>query len=377
MTALDRALIKAYRAERSGPARAPVEPAPARLFDPATHPSSGGATMSFHSAEPMLAGPHRRPPQLQAVASMPAPAPGASIRTLHDDATDAILFRVDRGIADVPAPKGIPLSFLVSEPPASAVPLTSRPLSSYSSEGLSTDEARPQLVVDRFAWPEVCDDLRMRAGAAFAEFLKTSVLEAPKVCRAVALVGTDFGVGCTTTALCLAQHLAARGMRPAIVDANFARPELADQLSVKVNHGWDAALIGTMPLGEVLIESLEDHMVLAPLRAPTPAEPLVASSLRASLIWQMLREAHDVLLVDAGTVDDEASLAAIKSLCEAMPLDGLYAVYDIRSTTTQGLINFSRHLKVAGVKLLGMIENFVLEGTGDREQGTGPQLVHS
>jgi Mrp family chromosome partitioning ATPase len=238
------------------------------------------------------------------------------------------------------------------------VHLTSRPLSSFSSEAVSTDEARPQLVVDRFAWPDVCEDLRNNLSPIFDQFL-SDFLSEPTQRKAVAMVGVDFGAGCTTTTLCLAQHLAARGLRPAIVDADFARPSLADQLSVKVSHGWNTAISGAMPLGDVLIESLEDRIVLAPLEDSLVERPTLANNLRSTLFWRMLREPHDVMIVDAGTVDDENFQNALRSLCESAALDGVYAVCDARSTSPQQLVVFARRLKSQGVNLLGIIENFV------------------
>ena len=404
MTALDRALIKAYRVERGAAVATQAAARLAPRFESTRTDAASTATLVFHSPEPVLAGPHRKPPRSVASVSLPAPGPVSSLSTYRNDAIEGITFRVDVGIAGTPAhPHRIPVAEPVeppSAPPAlppalpdiapvpahtsttsiseqplaldlhtpvdynpseiqpDPVHLSSRPLSSYSPEELPVDEARPQLVVDRFAWPEVCDDLRAQSGGALAEFLATFLAETPNLRKTVALVGTDFGAGCTTTTLCLAQLLAAHGMRPAIIDADFARPSLADQLSVKVSHGWDAAISGAMPLGEVLIESLEDHLVLAPLGGPVPAEPLMAPSLRTSLLWRMLREPHDVLLFDAGTVEDEASIITLKSLVDTVPLDGVYAVCDVRSTPPQDLITFARHLKVAGIKLLGVIENF-------------------
>jgi Mrp family chromosome partitioning ATPase len=396
MSALDRALIKAYRAELHEFAPRHPEPTPLRLVA-SDDPNSEGARLSIHSAEPLLAGPHFRSRRKRETESTSPPAVVPRSETLATDAANAVMFRVDVGIEGMPAPPMLlgpapvhasanqaaavqqpprtishapapaepPLRVRVMAPAAAhtttepaEVHLTSRPLSSFSSDAASPDESQPQLVVDRFAWPDVCEDLRNDLRPVFDQFLNV-FLSAPTQRKAVAMVGIDFGAGCTTTTLCLAQHLAARGLRPAIVDADFARPGVADQLSVKVSHGWNTAISGAMPLGDVLIESLEDRIVLAPLEDSLVERPTIENNLRSTLFWRMLREPHDVMIVDAGTVDDESSQAALRSLCDAAGLDGVYAVCDARSTSPQQLVVFARRLKSQGINLLGIIENFV------------------
>ena len=309
MTALDRALIKVYREERGEPAVASLTSAPGPWFHRHDRPPS--EAFSIHAPHAVLAGPHQR-------------------------------------LA----------GHLTIDPPAEAVHLTSRPLTTFAADAQPADDGRPQWVVDRFAWPEVCGAMRNQTRGAIADFVQALLTDSSKAHQAVALVGTELGAGCTAITLCLARQLASQGLRAAIVDADLARPGMADQLSVKVSHGWDAAMTGILPLGEVLIESLAEPIVLAPLREPISAEKLMRCNQRASVAWRMLREPNDVILLDAGTFDENVSLAPLKALCEVVPLDGVYAVCDTRATSPQELVHFARCLNLAGVKLLGVIENF-------------------
>ena len=440
MTALDRALIKAYRADLRGPAADAVAARVSRIDHGMA--SAPDARLTIHPAEPLLAGPHFR--ILSQATDATGAEPAFSHREAEFDHADDIVFRLDVGISGMPTsprqtrvqqqtlpalatpevallasheplphhasassltsvaeaapelpddhqrvrivrepPPVVPLAPIeqnlsadkspavntsVEDPPVEpvspeatsieAVHLTSRPLSSYASEEPSADEARPQFVVDRFSWPEACGNLRHQARESIERFADELTTAGTKVCRAIAFVSTESGVGCTTTTLCLARQLALAGLRPALVDANFSRPRLADELSVKAAHGWDAAMAGEVPLGEVLIESLEDQIVLAPLVETSSAAPLLSASLRTSLIWRMLREPHDILLFDAGNLEDPSSLENLRCLCETAPLDGVYAVCDARSTTPHDVVAWTHRLKDSGIKLLGLIENF-------------------
>ncbi len=309
MTALDRALIKVYREERGEPAVASLMSAPGPWFQ--RHDRPGSEAFSIHATHEALAGPHQR-------------LAGHS-----------------------------PI-----DPPVEAAQLTSRPPATFAADAQPVDDGRPQWVVDRFAWPEVCDAMRNQTRGAIANFLQALLRDSSKAHQAVALMGTELGAGCTAITLCLARQLASQGFRAAIVDADLAHPGMAEQLSVKVSHGWDAAMIGNLALGEVLIESREEPIVLAPLREPISAEKLLSSNQRASVAWQMLRKPNDVILLDAGTFDENASLIPLKALCEVVPLDGVYAVCDTRATSPKELVHFARCLNLAGVKLLGVIENF-------------------
>jgi Mrp family chromosome partitioning ATPase len=253
----------------------------------------------------------------------------------------------------------VPVQGRADEAP-SEVHLTSRPLASFSDSRPETPEdGRPQLVVDGFAWTEACDQLCHRSLGVFDDFLSTLISQIAEGRKTIGMVGIDAAAGGTTVALCLARLLAAKGLKTAVVDANFERPEVAEHLGVRVTEGWNSALSGTVLLGEVMIESLGDRLTLVPLSEALDPRPLLAPSLRASLVWRMLREPHEVVLVDCGDLSNDRTAESLKQLSACLPLDAVYMVCDKRTTTPQELINGSRRMKDLELNLLGTIENFI------------------
>jgi Mrp family chromosome partitioning ATPase len=219
---------------------------------------------------------------------------------------------------------------------------------------------RPQLVVDRFLWPEVCDTLyrELHGGpnkcGQWIDFSKH---------RAVAFAATDPGAGASTALLLAARHRAA-GNRATILDANFAHPGLADMLSVVASHGWVAAQRGKLPLEEVLIESNEDQIVLVPLAGCGREKLNLEKSSALTPIMRSLQHLNDLLLVDAGPLDSAATRTAFQSVYEAAELDGVFLICDRRTTTPQEVIGLVRELKSSGIAVLGTIENFCPQGSG-------------
>jgi hypothetical protein len=68
---------------------------------------------------------------------------------------------------------------------------------------------------------------------------------------------------------------------------------------------------------------------------------------------------HEAVLVDCGAIDNDRTAENLSRLTQAMPVDGVYVVYDKRTTTPQELVNGTRQLRERGLNLLGMIENFI------------------
>ncbi len=61
--------------------------------------------------------------------------------------------------------------------------------------------------------------------------------------RTLAITGMHRREGRTTLALCLARQLAAANIKLALVDADFANPRLASQLSIGVHRGWESRAV--------------------------------------------------------------------------------------------------------------------------------------
>jgi Mrp family chromosome partitioning ATPase len=67
-------------------------------------------------------------------------------------------------------------------------------------------------------------------------------------------------------------------------------------------RGLESVLSGDAALGEILVESLEDHLMLLPLARPIAADAVGRSKLRQTVTFGELRDQFDVVLVDAGSL---------------------------------------------------------------------------
>ncbi|MCR4414486.1 MAG: hypothetical protein NUV77_18865 [Thermoguttaceae bacterium] len=161
---------------------------------------------------------------------------------------------------------------------------------------------QPLLQVDRFSWPVNVTRLCQAAAEPLESLIDDLAGGASQGSNVIALAGCRPGDGATTLLLCLGKRLADHGVRVALVDADFENPRLARRMGILADAGWDDALSQHRPLGEAVIASTHDRLVLVPLadppegrRAPSgvPCDP------RAMI--EVLRRNYDVVLVDIGS----------------------------------------------------------------------------
>src|SRR5690606_37677709 len=107
-------------------------------------------------------------------------------------------------------------------------------------ESVMQAEARPALEVDSVRWPTVCDALLKQFGDRFNALADRIANQATAGCKVLAISGVRRGEGRTTFCLCLARALS-RKLNVALVDADFAKPAMAEQLSLELGLGWEAA----------------------------------------------------------------------------------------------------------------------------------------
>jgi Mrp family chromosome partitioning ATPase len=215
---------------------------------------------------------------------------------------------------------------------------------------------RPLLQVDRFAWPEICGSL-IAAQPAFtglADELLTCVADTP---RLFAITSRHRGEGRTTFLLTLARLLAGRGCRVAMVDGDFQNPQLARQLGILPEAGWEDVLSGRLPLPEVLIESNEDQVTLLPLRAAVHKSDTLTRGPRTASTLESLRHSYQLVLCDVGTLSERAR--DLVPLLAAGSFDASILVRDIRMTSAKELSDAARRLTDAGIATYGVAENFV------------------
>jgi hypothetical protein len=123
----------------------------------------------------------------------------------------------------------------------------------------------PVWEVDHFLWPETCDKLLSDSHSYFQEAGQKLLAARQDGLKSLAVTGSRRGEGRSTVALSLARCAAKAGLSVAVVDADFARPQLAEMIGLEVSHGWQDAALGKIPLSEAAIKSLEDKVTVLPL----------------------------------------------------------------------------------------------------------------
>ena len=220
--------------------------------------------------------------------------------------------------------------------------------------------ARPPVwEVDRFHWPRTCQKLLAGEEGYLSQAGEKLVAAVRDGMRVLAITGSRRGEGRSTLALCLARVAARAGLNVALMDGDFARPQLASKLGLEVVHGWQDAALGTIPLSEAAILSREDALTLMPLtmgpatRSLSLADPRVTATLRAAAAT------FDLVVLDLGPIAPGELIAFPPG--EACPLDAAIVVRDTRLTDPAESEVIGRMLQSAGLEAVGIAENFVTE----------------
>ncbi|HEX3728104.1 MAG TPA: hypothetical protein VHV08_17755 [Pirellulales bacterium] len=231
------------------------------------------------------------------------------------------------------------------------------PLSTFAAPAKLEESFRASLEVDRLDWPAACQQLVARAAVAWDRFIAQLCAELTTLNKCVAFVSSRRGEGRTTVALATASRLAAQGLRTLIVDADFGHADLAAACGVSPPVGWGEMIEGDLPLGEALITAVEDGVTLMPWRGPGGRLAHRSARLRAATSFRLLKEYYDVIIVDAMPL--ASSTTDFAHLLEALGQCGSYVVCDKRATSAQQLLGLCGRLEQVGVKVSGIIENFV------------------
>jgi Mrp family chromosome partitioning ATPase len=282
--------------------------------------------------------PHARfsaPTDSKQPGDQPVSAVAAEELTFADAPAEALASDLIPSTADVVDEN---LAATVTEPVKSAVPLWE---------------------IDRFHWPRTCEKLfadehsyLLQAGVK----LQAAMQDGLKV---LAITGSRRGEGRSTLALCLARAAAKEGIQAAVMDCDFARPQLASKVGLEIAHGWQEAALGNIPLSEAAVKSVADQITLLPLessaatRALSLADPRVTATIRAAAAT------FELLILDLGPLGAGAEVAFPPG--EGCPLDAAIVVRDLRFATAAESEAIGHTLQDAGVEAVGIAENFVIE----------------
>ena len=231
--------------------------------------------------------------------------------------------------------------------------------SEFKPELVTEKLARPALEVDAVRWPAVCENILSRHAAAFDQLAEQLRHEAEIGCRVVAITGVERSEGRSTLALCVARRLAAGNSTVALVDADFAKPGLIQQLTVRVDRGWETVLWGERELWDIAIESVADRMALVPLGSDSNSD-LPAPLGQLANCFDTLAQHYDLVLVDAGPLTGDSATPQWL-LDRACGVQGIILAHDVRRRAANRVAAVCLQLAESNQRQLGIAEIFVDE----------------
>jgi Mrp family chromosome partitioning ATPase len=359
MTNTDQAFIRAYRrdgARTSTPAPTTARAARQNLAVPAAWQTSVeyvGAEYRNESAMLALAA-----EQLPMANEVSAANGNFAIGT---STIEAMPPRAPRGKSPISPREGSvgrrPLSTFRNRPATDPIAINQSPARQPAAVPQVEATFAPQTNVSAFRWPRVCRAAWQRSAADYQQVADLVLQQSKAERRLIGVAGLRPGDGCTTTLLCLAAAVAGRDRRVILVDANFRSPQLAIQLGVEPEMGWQDVLARGVSVAEAVIRAHSDRVDLLPLDVRSFDGPQLAAGLQTSVTAGVLRYAYDVVLLDLGAILAPSSFASTIHLLKNMQIDGALVVADRRQADQSDLSMAAERLKENGCEPLGIIEN--------------------
>lgn len=213
---------------------------------------------------------------------------------------------------------------------------------------------------------------RTRPGDARADafrVLRTNVrfLQSTDQVRAVVVTAAAPGGGATSTAVNLAATTAELGARVLLVDADLRSPRVGALLGLDAEPGLSAVLDGARPLEDAVQRWGAPGLDVLVAGAPPGDPSSLLASPRAERLLAEVRDAYDLVVLDAPALLGVADAAALAGLA-----DGAVLVVDGRRTTQRTVSAALERLELAGAGVLGVVLVRTRRATGQRlEPGQG------
>jgi Mrp family chromosome partitioning ATPase len=215
--------------------------------------------------------------------------------------------------------------------------------------------------VEEFSWPRLCRRLVAQAPDELNRLADALLTLSAQGTKVLAIGGWHRSEGATTLLLCAARHLAERGVKTVLIDADLRRPRLAKRLGVQPRSGWDqfAADGQQAPLEQVLVEATANHLTLAPACEPSDdGEPPAVDRPRLTACIDILRRNFDVVLVDLGPLEHVGLWTGTPADGSFEGIDAVVLVRDERLTSPEQVSVIRDQLSASGAAVAGIIENF-------------------
>jgi Mrp family chromosome partitioning ATPase len=258
-------------------------------------------------------------------------------------------------------PVEVPLDTLLGD----LVPIVANTETAAHSQNEAVAESAPSKPtvplweVDRFHWPRTCEKLFADQNGYLARAGDKLLAAVQDGLRVLAVTGSRRGEGRSTLALCLARAAARAGVQAAVMDADFARPQLASKIGLEIAFGWQDAAVGRIPLSEAAVKSLADNVTMLPLESSAASKTLSLADPRVTATIRAAAATFELLILDLGPLGAGKRLTFPPG--ETCPLDAAIVVRDLRFATVSESETVGRMLQDAGVEAVGVAENFVIE----------------
>lgn len=207
-------------------------------------------------------------------------------------------------------------------------------------------------------WPQVCRSLLHQGADEFDRLVDSLLPRATGGSLLLGVLGLFPGVGCSTTALCLAARSAVRGRQTVLVEGNFVRPRFGRWLDVVPTVGWHDVLDGAAPLADAMIRAVDERFDLLILSAERLDDPLaLAAGAPTAETAAVLQQHYDVVLIDLGGYFDPRSQPVALELVRQMHIESVLLVAQPEEVDPRDLNTVAGRLAQSGCELVGIVEN--------------------